>query len=189
MRKMSLIASALLAIHLLAAPLALGQNTNGESSIVGTWIFTTTVNTPPGTPPFVFTELAAINPGGTYVDAHGIAFNSNNPFSPPPLAVDSSDAYGSWKRLGDTNQFATTHKRLLFAGVNTPPALYGSFFLGQNVGLLTVETVLTLTTGKNGDTLTGPFTAQLTNLVGQVVFVASGTVSATRLTIEPVGNA
>ena len=157
-------------------------------SIVGTWMFTTTLNTPPGAPPFIFTELAAINPGGTYVDAHGIAFNSQNPFAPPPIAVDSSDAYGSWQRLGDTNQFATTHKRLLFAGANTPPALYGSFFPGQNVGALTVETVLTLQAGQGGDTLSGPFTAQFTNLEGQVVFAASGMVSATRLAIQPLTN-
>lgn len=159
-----------------------------DKSIVGTWIFTTTVNTPPGSPPFVFTEFAAINPGGTYTDAHAIAFNSQNPFGPPAIAVDSSDAYGSWQRLGDANQFATTHKRLLFAGANTPPTLYGTFFPGQNVGTLTVETVLTLQIGNAGDTLSGPFTAQYTNLEGQVVFAADGTVSATRLKIEPLTN-
>lgn len=157
-----------------------------DRSIVGTWVFTTTVNTPPGAPPFVFTELAAFNPGGTYSDAHAIAFNSENPFVPPAVAVNSSDAYGSWKRLGNSNRFATTHKRLLFAGVNTPAELYGPFFPGQNVGVLTVEIVLTLQAGADGDTLQGPFTAQFANLGGQVVFATSGRVFAKRLKIEPL---
>jgi hypothetical protein len=155
-----------------------------DRSIVGAWIVTTMPDTPPGASPFAFSELAAFNPGGTWTDTHAIAHGSEIPFLPPPLAVDSSDAFGSWQRVGDSNQFATTLKRLLFAGSNTPMSLYGPFFPGQNVGMETVNTVLTLQTGQNGDTLQGPFVAQFANLNGQVVFTAAGTVMAKRVKVE-----
>ncbi len=151
-----------------------------ERSIVGTWIVTTSI------PPFVFTELAAFNPGGTVTDTHAIAHSSENPFLPPAVAVDSSDSYGSWRRLNDSDQFAVTFKRLLFAGANTPTALYGPFFPGQHVGFETVQAVLTVQARSDGDTLAGPFTVQFANLGGQVVFAGSGTISAKRLKIEPL---
>ncbi len=114
-------------------------------------IVTVTVNTPPGAPPFVFTDLIAFNSGGTLTAARS-AFNahtSENPFLPSPLVVDTSDGYGAWKSQGDdSDQFALTFRRFLFAGANTPTALYGSFFHGQNVGVNTVEAVGTFHTGK-----------------------------------------
>lgn len=106
-------------------------------SVIGTWINTVTVNTPPGAPPFVITELLSINPGGTFIDTLSIAHASQNPFLAgpfAPLAVDLSDAFGPWKQLGDdSNQFAITFKRLLFAGADTPtgPTGYGTFFPGN----------------------------------------------------------
>jgi len=161
-------------------------------SIVGTWINTVTVNTPPGAPPFVFTELVSFNPGGTIIDTFSIAHSSQNPFlvGPfAPLAADFSDGFGTWKQLGDeSNQFAGTFKRLIFAGASTPTAVYGSFYPGQNVGVGTVQFVATLQRGQNGDALTIPFTFQLTNLSGQVVLAASGTASATRLKIESLAT-
>jgi hypothetical protein len=161
-------------------------------SIVGTWIITVRVNTPPGAPPFIFTELGSFNPGGTFIDTIGIAHSSQNPFlvGPfAPLAADFSDGFGTWKQLGeDSNQFAATFKRLILAGANTPTSVYGSFFPGENVGVAGVQLVATLQHGENGDTLTGPFTFQLTDLSGQVVFAASGTFAATRLKIEPLAT-
>ncbi len=159
-------------------------------SIVGTWINTVTVNS---TPPLVFPELVTFNPGGTFIDTLSIAQNAQNPFlvgGPfAPLAVDSSDAFGTWKQVGDdSNQFAATFKRFLFAGANTPTAAYGSFFPGQNVGVATIEAAATLQHSETGDTLTSPFTFQLTNLQGTVVLAASGTFSATRLKIEPLAT-
>jgi hypothetical protein len=64
--------------------------------------------------------------------------------------------------------------------------VYGPFFPGQNVGMATVQAVATLHTGAQRDTLTGPFTFQLTNLSELVVFAGSGTFSAARLEIEPL---
>ena len=160
-----------------------------NQSIVGTWIITVTVNTPPGAPPFVFTDLIAFNAGGTLTAASSTfnAHTSENPFLPSPLLVDTSDGYGAWKSLGDdSKQFALTFNRFLFAGANTSTSLYGSFFSGQNVGINAVQAVGTFHTDKNGDSLTGSFTNQFFNLSGDVVFAGSGTFTATRLGIEPL---
>jgi hypothetical protein len=156
-------------------------NADGET-LIGAWMVTTTTNTPSGTPPIVFTELATFNAGGTWADTHAIAHNSQNPFAPPPAALDSSDAYGSWRRLGDSNQFQTALKRLLFAGPNTPAVLYGPFFPGQHVGFETVNAVLTV---QPDGTFQGLFRVEFANLGGQVVFADTGSVSAKRLTVAP----
>jgi len=181
-------AAACIAVSLLVLmPSSHGQVAN--QGVAGTWIVTVTVNTPPGAPPFVFTDMIAFNSGGT-LTATSSTFNphtSENPLLPLPLVVGTSDAYGIWKSDGDdSNQFALTFRRFLFAGAKTSTALYGPFSLGQNVGVNTVEAVGTLYTGKNGDSLTGSFTNQFVNLGGEVVFAGSGTFAATRLTIEPL---
>jgi hypothetical protein len=154
-----------------------------ERSIVGTWILTASLG-----PGFDNTELTAFNPGGTFTMTSSV-FNphsSGNPFLPPFLTVDISDAYGAWRRQGDSNRFAVTFKRLLFAGAKTPTDLYGPFFVGQNVGMATIQAVGILDHGEGGDTLTGPFTFQLRNLRGEVTGTGSGTLIATRLKIEPL---
>ena len=178
--------------YLAAASVALVMSMSGsyvkaddapDSRIVGTWIGTGTVETPPGTSPFIFTDLAAINPGGTLTETNG-AFNwhsSENPFLPPPLTVDYGEGYGVWKQLNDSRRFAFTFQRLLFAGANTPTTVYGRFFPGQHIGVATIESVLELSAS---DGLKGTFTFQLTNLSGDVVFAGKGTISFTRLKIQ-----
>ena len=189
MRKLGLyFAATCVAVSLLVLmPSSHGQV--ASQNITGTWVVTVTVNTPPGAPPFVFTDMIAFNSGGTLTAASS-TFNphtSENPLLPAPLVVDTSDGYGAWKSQGDdSNQFALTFRRFLFAGADTPTALYGSFFAGQNVGVNTVEAVGTFHTSKNGDSLTGSFTNQFVNLNGEVVFAGSGTFAATRLKIEPL---
>src|SRR5712691_12401839 len=160
-----------------------------DRSIVGTWIFTITLDRPPELAGVVFTDLIAINRGGTLTNTSTAshAHSSENPFLPPPVVVDISDGYGAWKRVGDdSNQFALTLKRFLFAGAKTPTALYGSFFPGQNVGELNVQLVATVHTGERGDTLMGQGTFQFVNLAGEVVFAGSETFSARRLRIKPL---
>jgi hypothetical protein len=152
-------------------------------SIVGTWLVTTTPDVPPGTLPFSYAELVSLNPGGTLVDTHAIAHGAELAFLPPAVAVDSSDAFGIWQQAG-TNQIATTHKRLLFAGPNTPPALYGPSLPGQHVGFESVQTMLTIQWDADGETLSGPFAVQFANLSGQVVFADSGTVVFKRLKLQ-----
>ncbi len=157
-----------------------------DRSIVGTWIFEITIGQD-----FGFTDLIAINQGGTLTNTSTVshAHSSENPFFPPPAMVDVSDGYGAWKRVADdSNQFALTLKRFLFAGARTPTALYGSFFPGQNVGALNVQAVATLHTGEGGDTLTGQGTFQFVNLAGEVVFAGSETFSARRLRIKPLAT-
>jgi hypothetical protein len=189
MRKLGLyFAAVCVAVSLLVLmPSSHGRVAN--HGIAGTWIVTVTVNTPPGAPPFVFTDVIAFNSGGTLTGASS-AFNahtSENPFLPAPLVVDTSDAYGTWSPEGDdSNQIALTFRRFLFAGANTSTALYGSFFPGENVGVNTVQAVGTFHTGSEGDSLTGSFTNQLVNLGGTNVFAGNGTFSATRLEIEPL---
>ena len=157
----------------------------GNQSIVGTWTVTVTVNTPPGAPPFVFTDLIAFNQGGTLTAASS-AFNahsSENPFLPPPLVVDTSDGYGVWKSTDDdSNRVAITFNRFLFAGAAT--SSYAFSFPGQYVGVNAVQAVGTL---QDADHLAGSFTTEFAPLVGQPphvgqpIFSGSGTFTATRL--------
>lgn len=189
MRKLGLYFAAIcVAVSLLVLmPSSHGQRAN--HGITGTWLVTVTVNTPPGAPPFVFTDIIALHADGTLTAASS-AFNahtSENPFLPSSLVVDTSDAYGSWKSAADDpDQVAITFNRFLFAGANTSATDYGAFFPGQNVGLNKVQAVGTLHTDNNGDTLAGSFTNQFVNLQGQVVFAGSGTFTGTRLKIEPL---
>lgn len=157
------------------------------ANIVGSWIVAVEVNTPAGPQPFA-TELGSFSQGGIFTDAISIAHSSQNPyFAGPlaPLAVDFSDAFGTWEQA-TPNQVAMTFKRFIFAGANTPTADYGSFFPGENVGIATIEAVGTLQNNSGGQTLSGPFTFQLTNLQGKVVLAASGTFTATRIAVQPL---
>jgi hypothetical protein len=154
----------------------------GNQSVVGTWTVTVTVNTPPGAPPFVFTDLFAFNQGGTLTAASN-AFNahtSENPYLPAPFVVDTSDGYGVWKSAGDdSSQVAITFKRFLFAGVAT--SYYAFSFPGQYVGVNAVHAVGTI---RDADHLAGSFTTEF--IGGRAPFSGSGTFTATRLKIEPL---
>jgi len=137
----------------------------------------------------LFVILIAFNFGRT-LTAGSSTFNahtSENPFLPSPLVVDTSDGCGAWKSQGDdSNQFALTFRRFLFACANTSTTLYGPFSLGRNVGVNRVQAVGTFHSGKNHDSLMGSFTNQFVNLNGEVVFAGSGTFTAKRLGIEPL---
>ena len=179
------------------------QNTQQQGSVVGSWVNTVMVYTPSNTNPPSYqlqplaTELLAINPDGTIVDTLTIAHSSQNPsFTGPfaPLAVEFSDAIGTWQPVGDSNQIALTFQRFLFAGPVTPasdyPTLDGSpFFPGQYIGVATIEAVGTLQNTANGQILSGTYTFQLTNLHGiNVLPGAKGTFSATRIQIQPLAT-
>src|SRR5258707_7711992 len=143
--------------HLLLSALCvftLSSKANAEDgedeSVVGTWIITAEL-----APGFIETEFTVINPGGTMTLTSSV-FNphsSLDPFLPPFLVVDISDGYGRLRREGASNRFAGTFKRLLFAGARTDPNLYGEFFVGQHVGVATIQFVLTLRHGPSGDTM------------------------------------
>jgi hypothetical protein len=164
-----------------------------DESIVGTWIGAATFSTPPGAPAFIEAELASLYPGGIVTGTDAIDHSSQNPFLPPALAVTRSDYFGTWMHMDDSDQIAVTFKRLLFAGPLTPFAIYQQSFVGQNIGLATIQAVLTFQHSKSGDILSGPFTYQQTRLPpplgdGKQVFAGSGTVSFTRVAIEPLAT-
>src|SRR5215469_10279938 len=163
----------------LAAFLASASAQADTKGIVGTWIVTVTVNTPPGAPPFVFTDLIAFNKGGTLTAASSEfnAHTSENPFLPAPLVVDTSDGYGVWKSTDDdSDRVAITFRRFLFAGAAT--SSYAFSFPGQYVGENAVQAVGIL---QDVDHITGSFTTQFTNLAGKPTFSGSGTFTAIRL--------
>jgi hypothetical protein len=151
-------------------------------SIVGTWIGTLSVNDSS----IVITTLVSFGVGGTAAGTNGDPHNCQNPFVPPVLTVEASDYYGSWAPIIGSNQIALMLKRLLFACPSTPATIYGASFPGENIGLDSIQAVGTVRHSKNGDTLTGPVTFQLTNLFDQVVFAGSGTASFNRVSIEPM---
>lgn len=155
-----------------------------EDGLVGTWLITVNVNTPPGAPPFSFNDYIAFQKGGT-LTATSTAFNSHtSEVLAGPLGVDTSDGYGVWAADED-GAFRVTFNRFLFAGVNnSATALYGSFSQGQNIGTDTVEAIGTV----HGDTVTGQFTTQFSKLDGGVVFPGRGTFSGTRIKIEPLAQ-
>jgi hypothetical protein len=187
----------------------MAEDDQGES-VVGTWIGKATFDNPPGTPPgtpqLMEAELASVHHGGMVTGTSGIDHSSQNPFVPPGLAVELSDYLGTWEPIGDSDKIAVTFKRLLFLGPNTlDPAVTAIYcpatkcfpgpFPGQNIGRATIQSVLKLQHTKSGDTLSGPFTFQLTNLKDQValtedqvVLTGSGTVSLSRVPIEPLAT-
>jgi hypothetical protein len=163
--------------------LAEGQ---GRVSIVGTWIGKLIFDTPPGAPPFAISELVSFNESGTVMGTNGISHFSANPFVPPALAVDLSEHFGSWVRIGESNRFAVTFKRLLFGGSNTPTAIYGVFSPGQEIGLATIQVIGLVEHTEAGDQISGRFAIQFKNRNGEVVFTASGNVSLSRMEVEPL---
>jgi hypothetical protein len=150
------------------------------NSPVGAWTVTANVNVPPGSPPFVLTELVSFNFGGTITDTNSIAHSCQNPFVPAPLIAEFSDLYGAWRQTPGSNQFGVTFKRLIYACPNDP--FYGSLFPGQLVGEATIG--VSGTVQDTGNTLAGTFTFQLTKLDGTVVFRGSGFFTATRINIS-----
>ena len=189
----SVITLALLAaLAAMPAPRAIADDDQDES-VVGTWIGAARFDTPPGTPPLVEAELASIHRAGILTGTSGIDHSSQNPFVPPGLVVELSDYFGSWAPIGDFDQIAVTFKRLVFAGPGTPSAIYHQLFPGENMGLATIQSVVTLQHTQSGDVLEGRFTFELTTLDGQPVPAAvggrgSGTVSLSRVAIEPLAK-
>ena len=188
MRRTIPIVAAVTALAVIVAALGASRTVHAQATgtVIGAWELTVNVNVPPGAPPFILTEVGTFNLGGTFADTISIAHSSQNPYVPPPLAVDFSDAYGAWRQTPGTNQFALTVRRLTFAGPYTPATIYGSFLQGQQIGQAIIEATGTLQNG--GGTLAGTFTFQLTDLNGNVVFADGGTFSAKRINIEPLAT-
>ena len=108
----------LVAVFILTASSLTKADDEQERRIVGTWIGTTTLDTPPDTPPFVFTELVSFNLDGTVTGTNGISHCAQNPFVPPPFAVDLSDYFGSWVLIDDSSRLRKNplQSRLILSG-------------------------------------------------------------------------
>ena len=192
MKRTIITLSATVALAIFVATLGSTHTTRAQNqqqgSVVGTWVVSVNVNTPGGPVPLA-TEFVSFNPGGVFVDAISIAFNAENPaLAGTPLAANFSDAFGSWKPVGDASQFAATFKRFIYAAPNSPTAAYGSFFPGQNVGQATIEAVGGIQFSSSGQILVGSFTFQFTNLQGAVVLAGSGSFTATPVKIQPLAH-
>src|SRR5207237_5505681 len=122
MRKLGLYFAAVCIPVSLLVLMPSSQGQGATHGIAGTWIVMVTVNTPPGAPPFVFTDLIAFNEGGT-LTATSTAFNPHtSEILPGPLGVDTSDGYGVWEPGTGPNEVRITFKRFLFAGANASSA-------------------------------------------------------------------
>jgi hypothetical protein len=158
----------------------------GECGI-GSWIGTISFEAPPGAPPLV--GQVNINRDGTITGTDGGVHGSQVELPPAlsALAVDLGDYFGSWARIGGSNRSAGTIKRLLFAGPNTPTAIYGPFVLGQNIGLGTLSEDVTCAHTSSGDAIAGPWTFQFYSFfLNKVVITNRGTFSFSRVAIEPL---
>jgi hypothetical protein len=158
---------------IVAAPQAQAHDHNSDRSIVGTWILTTTFDMPPGAPPFIVHEFAQFNEGGTFLGNFELDNNSANPLAPPPFAVDFSTKYGSWKqKWHGSPQYNVILQEYIIAGQNTPTAIYGEFYPGQTVGIVTVKATPAL--NRRGDTFNGPFSYEFKNMAGDLLFAGTG---------------
>lgn len=161
-----------------------------DGGFVGSWIGTVAFNG------LALGDLLTLNRDRTVTLINGTAHASQLPFLPPGSRLEASDGLGTWKPIGN-NQAAVTAKWLLFFGPNNPPdpevtavwcpgtTCAPGPFPGQNIGLSTVQLVVTLQRTESGDTVTGEFTAQYANLNGEPVGdPGTGTLSYSRIAVE-----
>jgi hypothetical protein len=184
-RQWRLFASALTLVLFAALVVTPGSPATADDC-VGSWIGAISFDA--GAPSII--GQLNINRDGTITGTDGAAHSSQ--VKPPPalsaFAVDSGGYFGSWVHIGG-NQIGGTIKELLFAGPNTPTQIYGSFFLGQNVGIGTLSAEATCQHTSSGDVASGPWTLQLESFfLDKVVITNSGTFSFTRVAIEPLAK-
>jgi len=124
MRKLGLYFAAASIVFSVLLAFRQGQHVRADNgSLVGTWIVTVTVNTPPGAPPFVFTDLISFNSGGT-LTATSTAFNahtSENPFSRRPSSWTQATGTASGNRSAKSQTSSLRHFRGSFLPVPTLP--------------------------------------------------------------------
>ena len=182
-RQWRLFASALTLVLFAALVVTPGSPATADDC-VGSWIGAISFDA--GAPSII--GQLNINRDGTITGTDGAAHSSQ--VKPPPalsaFAVDSGGYFGSWVHIGG-NQIGGTIKELLFAGPNTPTAIYGPFVLGQNIGLGTLSEDVTCAHTSSGDAIAGPWTFQFYSFfLNKVVITNRGTFSFSRVAIEPL---
>ena len=141
------------------------QDAAGEG-FVGSWRLTVTI---PGLPPETF--LATFGADGTFTGSPPPAAPA--PPGAPVRVVLTSSAHGAWESTGDDGAAIT------FMVSQASEA-------GDFLGTVTVRSVSRLDAG--GDRATGEFTFDVADPAGTVVQSGSGTLTATRIVVEPLGT-
>lgn len=135
-------------------------------SFVGTWRATATV---PGQPPQI--GLATFDSDGTFVG--GGLLVAPAPPGMPFTQVFTSPGQGVWMSTGPDSGTAT---------ILALQADERGTFLG------TVTYVVSATLDADGHSLSGEFTASVADPTGTEVAAFTGTIAATRVTLQPLGT-
>lgn len=171
MRRLSPLAALLLAavaafaLVLNLAPLRTGAQPGtpmAGKAFVGVWRLTAIE---PGNPPL---------PALATFAADGTLLNSDPPVSPgsggEPITFNSG-GHGVWQQRGPTTA-ALTFVQLITDGQ------------GHFLGTTTISAQVTL--GADGNALHGPFSVTAADPGGKTIFQGTGTVQATRITVQPM---
>jgi hypothetical protein len=137
----------------------------------GSWTMTVLATSPPGLPSL--SSLITFTRGGEVVESR----RGYLPFSPFGPILETA-GHGVWDRM-DPGDFAATFTLLVQAAPNNPV-----FVAGEPLG--TDKIRLRLTIDGSGDSFAGVFVSEARDANGNVVFGAAGTVTGTRLPLEPL---
>jgi hypothetical protein len=160
---------------MLIPAVALGMNPGAvaadQDTLQGSWTMTVVATSPPGLPSL--TSLITFTHGGEAIESR----RGYLPFSPFGPILETA-GHGVWARTR-RGEFAATFTFLVQAAPNNPV-----FVAGESLG--TDKVRLRVRVDRSGDTLSGDFASEARDASGNVVFTASGTVTGTRLPLEPL---
>jgi hypothetical protein len=151
-----------------ASPGLAGAESQG---LDGAWAMTVIATSPPGLPPL--NSLITFTGSGEVIESR----RGYLPFSPFGPVLETA-GHGVWDRTGH-GEIAATFTFLVQAAPNNPV-----FVAGESLG--TDKIRLRLTLSHSGDSFSGAFVSQARDANGNVVFSAAGTVTGTRLPLEPL---
>ncbi len=165
----------LLAVLLVAGPALSGSAaaqagtpTTAGSGFVGSWRLVVTDQSG-GRPPFP--ALAAFEAGGVFVTSNPLV----TPAAPgaPNKLTFSTTGYGAWTATPNGGAALT------FMAIDSDEQ-------GHVIAVATIRATFVL--GADGNSFSGPFAVTVAAPNGKVVFTSGGTVSGTRIAVEPMGS-
>jgi hypothetical protein len=165
-RKMAALMLLLCTVALWACPAPVSAD---PRTLAGSWAMTVIATNPPGLPPL--SSLITFTSGGEVIESR----RGYLPFSPFGPILETA-GHGVWDRTrrGD---FVATFTFLVQAAPNNPV-----FVAGESLGTDKIRLRVTV----DGDTFSGVFASEARDASGNVVFAASGTLTGTRLPLEPL---
>lgn len=135
-----------------------------KPTIVGSWVLT--VQVPDNEPPFdSFKALWSLTGDGILISS------AQGDVTPVPFPTTSS-AYGAWTQTSK-RQYAASFVAILY-DVQT----------GENMGSINLNQSITLS--ESGLEWSGPFQAKVLDPDGNLIVVLNGSVSASRVTVQPL---